>query len=166
MLQSSRTVPGGPYRYLRASSAYLPPARQPPSCCICLRPIFCSAGRELTVRKSALTCCRTFALGRKLGASPGAGVKILLQYPATADIRLMTSLPCRCFRVFLTPFRGNPDGHGKVPLRPYRPNKVDQGTRRYTNASTRLTVTFRAGLHWGPFDSTGDPNAIRSTRPG
>ena len=65
-----------------------------------------------------------------------------------------------------TPFRGNPDGHGKVPVRPYRPNKVDQGTRRYTNASTRLTVTFRAGLHWGPFGSSGDPNAIRSTRPG
>ena len=98
-------------------------------------------------------------VGRKHGKSPAvglrtiiprAGVKILLQqYPATADIRLMTSLPRRCFGVFLTPFRGNPDGHGKVPVRPYRPNKVDQGTRRYTNASTRLpppgTLWFQRG---------------------
>src|SRR5215472_15836685 len=84
--------------------------------------------------------CAYMLPDRMLGASPGAGVKILLQqYPATADIRLMTSLPCRCFRVFLTQFWGNPDGHGKVPVRPYRPNKVDQGTWRYTNASTRLS---------------------------
>ena len=159
MLQSSRTVPGGPYQYLRASSAYLPPARQPPSCCIRLRPIFCSAGRELTVHKSALP---------EVGRITGRGSEnTFATISGNSGHSAHDFPPVPLFQGFsYTPFRGNPDGHGKVPVRPYRPNKVDQGTRRYTNASTRLTVTFRARLHRGPFGSSGDPNAIRSTRTG
>ena len=69
-------------------------------------------------------------------------VKILLQqYPPTADIRLMTSLPCRCFSVLLTPFRGNPDGHGKVPVRQY----PDGRSRRVSNPEN---VEFAALGRW------------------
>ena len=69
-------------------------------------------------------------------------VKILLQqYPPTADIRLMTSLPCRCFSVLLTPFRGNPDGHGKVPVRQY----PTVGSRRVSNPEN---VEFAALGRW------------------